>query len=150
MVKDCTTEVLPIVTKIVNNSLISGVVPASLKEAIVFPILKKMSLDSEILSNYRPVSNLPFLSKVMERVIFQQLKYHLQSNELCDTFQSAYRTNHSTETVLVKIHDDLLSAIDSGKFAFLLLLDLSAAFDTIDQGPSTDGSRAIDGSPSKK
>ena len=97
------------------------------------PCSKKPSLDRNILKNYRPViSNLPFLSKILEKVVLHKLLAHLQENNLCNPFQSAYRTGHSTETTLLHVVNDLLNTMDEDKISVLLLLDLSAAFDTID------------------
>ena len=106
--------------------------PASLKEAIIKPILKKNNLDPSEYMNFRPISNLPFLSKVIEKVIAAQLTSYVEDNNLCELFQSAYRGNHSTETTLIRVHNDIVMAIDKGNSAILVLLDLSAAFDTVD------------------
>ena len=84
-----------------------------------------------MLFNYRPVSNLPFISKVLEKVVSARLSTHKKENNLYETFQSAYRSGHSTETALLRVQNDILRAIDSGKCVFLVLLDLSAAFDTV-------------------
>ena len=84
------------------------------------------------LKNYRPVSNLPFLSKILEKVVLSQLKGHLLKYNLLDSHQSAYREFHNTETALLKVHNDLLCAADKNDISILALLDLSAAFDTID------------------
>ena len=125
-------KLAPIVTIIINESLEKGIVPDSFKNAIVTPLLKKPNLSPEDLKNFRPVSNLPFLSKVLERTVALQLKEHLSKHHLFEPCQSAYRQNHSTETALLKIHSDLLGAADEGKVSVLALLDLSCAFDTID------------------
>jgi len=91
-------------------------------------MLKKPTLDKEELSNYRPISNLSFISKIIERVVKSRLMDHLTSNSLLKSHQSAsYCKHHSTETALLYIHDYLISAMGSQK-----ILDLSAAFDTID------------------
>ena len=84
------------------------------------------------MKNYRPVSNLSFLSKVLEKVVVNQLNTHINSSNTSNQYQSAYRKFHSTETALLKIHSDILASMDAGKVTALTLLDLSAAFDTID------------------
>ena len=103
-----------------------------MKKALVTPLLKKPSLDSESLKNYRPVSNLSFLSKLTERVVADQLASHMNENQLHTPVQSAYRPKHSTETALLKVLNDILICIDKGNGVILVLLELSAAFDTID------------------
>jgi hypothetical protein len=123
---------LPVITNIINSSLVSGNVPLEFKTAVVKPLLKKPSLDKNQLKNYRPVSNLPFVSKILEKVVLRQLLSHLDKNNLCNPLQSAYRSGHSTETVLVRVVNDILLAMDEDKLSVLLLLDNSAAFDTID------------------
>ena len=129
---ECLDSLLPCITAVFNNSLVSGVFPSVYKSALVKPLLKKMSLDPDDLKNYRPVSNLSFLSKVLERIVPSQLNEHLNHNNLLSPLQSAYRPNHSTETALLRIVNDLLTAMDNNKICILTLLDLSAAFDTID------------------
>ena len=98
LLKLCSCELLPIITNVINASLVTSVVPAVFKCAIVKPVLKKSTLDSDALHNYRPVSNLPFVSKLVERVVAKQLNAHLDDNALRDPFQSACRAGHSTET----------------------------------------------------
>ena len=78
------------------------------------------------------MTNLTFLSKVLERAVKARLSTHLQRNDLFDKYQSAYRSSHSTETALLRIVNDLQNAADIGQVGLLVLLDLSAAFDTID------------------
>ena len=89
-------------------------------------------LDDSIVSSYRPVSNLPHLSKILERIVHRQVISHLEELKLLPDFQSAYIRGHSTETAVLKVYSDLIDAISNGKFALLSLLDLNAAFDTID------------------
>ncbi len=83
------------------------------------------------MSNYRPISNLPFIGKIIEKVVFNQLNKYLNSNGYLDNFHSGFRAHHSTETVLIKIINDIRFNSDSGKISVLVLLDLSAAFDTV-------------------
>jgi len=96
--------------------------------------LKKPTLDKEILKNYRPVSNIPCLSKVIEKVVAERIFSHMQENSLLEEMQSAYKPGHSTESALLRIHNDLLCTLDKGEGVVLVLLDLSAAFDTVDHG----------------
>ena len=123
---------IPTITVIINDSLQAGYVPQCYKNALVNPILKKIGIDKQEFNNYRPVSNLPFLSKILEKVVLKRLLSHLGLNELQEIFQSAYKMFHSTETALLKVLSDLLNAVDSKYVSLLSLLDLSAAFDTID------------------
>ena len=83
-------------------------------------------------SQSRPVSSLSFISKVMGKIVAARLSHHMQSHNLYKTDQSAYKKGHSTETALLRIHNDLLTAADSHRASCLVLLDLSAAFDTVD------------------
>ena len=102
------------------------------KSAVVKPLLKKTTLDNEVFKNFRPISNLTFLSKLIEKVIAERLVSHIQDNGMVEKFQSAYKANHSTETALLRVHNDMLFSIDHGGGGILVLLDLSSAFDTID------------------
>ena len=113
-------------------SLQHGLLPESQKAAIVTLILKKHDLDPDDVKSYRPISNLTFISKVIERIVASQLTDYLQMNRLLPDHQSAYRQGHSTETALLKIFSDILDAADSAQVTLLGLLDLSAAFDTVD------------------
>ena len=105
-----------------------------LKRAIVRPSLKKPSLDYQLYKNHRPISNLMFLSKCCEKVVASQFISHLRENKLEGIFQSAYKVGHSTESALLRVHNDVLCALDDGRCVMLVLLDLSAAFDTVDHG----------------
>ncbi len=95
------------------------------------PCLKKSNLDPTILSNYRPISNLSFISKALEKAVLVQLQSFLESNSIFEKFQSGFRKHHSTETALLKVLNDILP-VDLGDTVIHILLDLSAAFDTID------------------
>ena len=132
ILKECVSVILPVITKIVNLSINSCVVPDCFKLAMLNPLLKKMGLDFQIFANFRPISNLMFLSKLSERVVAVQLINYVMTNDLGELFQSAYKQLHSTETALLRVHNDILLALDNHQSVILLLLDLSAAFDTVD------------------
>ncbi|XP_078000678.1 uncharacterized protein LOC144453296 [Glandiceps talaboti] len=131
LLKEYVNILLPIITCMTNRSLQIGTFPAVWKEATVIPLIKKTGGGTE-LSNYRPVSNLPFISKLVERVVADQLTKHMQINAPLPIHQSAYRQHHSTETVLGKVVSDILECMGRKEVALLVLLDLSAAFDTVD------------------
>jgi len=121
ILKHCSCVLAPVITRIVNLSLSSGQFCHSLKKSSVTPLLKKSSLDKESLSNYRPISNLSFISKILERVVMSRLTEHLTDNQLLNPFQSAYRKLRSTETVLLSLHDHLINAIGSQQVSCLCL-----------------------------
>ena len=127
----CIDELLPSILYIVNESLQKGIFPDQLKDAAVRPSLKKHNLDSDELKSYRPISNLSFLSKIIEKCVHIQLTKYLDENNLHAKHQSGYRVHHSCESAITKIHNDLLIMVDKRDHAVLLLLDLSAAFDTL-------------------
>ena len=131
LLKSCSGVLLKHITFAINLSLSSGQFPRQFKNAIITPLLKKPGLEP-VLSNYRPISNLPFLSKLLERVAASQLLNYMHSNSLFEPLQSAYRKFHSTETALLKIQNDVLCSMDHGGVTLLVLLDLSGAFDTVD------------------
>ncbi|XP_056006684.1 uncharacterized protein LOC130050513 [Ostrea edulis] len=132
LVKQEVTALAPVITSIINKSLESGSFPTSFKEAIAKPLLKKASLDPDIPKIYRPVSNLAYLSKLIEKVVAAHIQTFLSENNLLEPFQSAYRQGHCTETALLRVHNDVVYAIGEQKAVSLVQLDLSAAFDTVD------------------
>ena len=103
------------------------------KTAIVTPAVKKPGLDPDEPQSYRPISNLTFVSKVIERIVAEQMRAHLSEGDLMPPVQSAYRQGHSTETALLKVIGDIIDAADNRQVTLLGLLDMSAAFDTVDQ-----------------
>ena len=132
LVKQHIDTLLPTLCRIVNTPLQSGVFPVDLHRAIVTPVLKKVTLEHNELKHYRPVSNLQFTSKVLEKCASSLIIEHTEKHELSEPLQSAYRRQHSTETALACVHNDILCALDDQKAVLLLMLDLSAAFDTMD------------------
>ena len=132
LIKKCLDILITPITKIVNLSLSTGVFPRSMKQARVKPLIKNHNLDCDTLENYRPVSNLSFLSKIVERAVTTRLNKYLFDNNLDEPLQSAYKSGHSTETALLRVKNDIMLAVDGRQAAVVVLLDLSAAFDTVD------------------
>ena len=132
LLKLCFVELLPIIMTIMNASLRSGQFPSQFKDTIIRPLLKKSNLDVDQLKHYRLVSNTHFLSKILEKLVIGRLEDHMLKNLLYDPFQSAYRKQHSTETAILKVQNDIIASLDVGKCTVLGSLDLSAAFDTVD------------------
>ncbi len=118
-------------THIINTSLLTGIFPTAFKQARVTPLLKKPTLNTFLLENYRPVSLLPFVAKTLERVVFNQLSLFLSQYNKLDAKQSGFRSGHSTETALLSVTEALRIAKADSKSSVLILLDLSAAFDTV-------------------
>jgi len=105
----------PVLSLMCNASLRSGMFPNLHKHAVVFPRLKKPSLDADDLNSHRPISNFTFVSKLMERVAACRCVDHAEQNKLLPVTQSAYRRHHSTESSVVKVMKDIIRSIDDGK-----------------------------------
>ena len=131
LVIECLDVLLPVITKMNNLSLESGIFPCIWKEADVQPRLKKQGLEV-LFENRRPISNLPYVSKLVERTVRNQFHNHLSVHHLYPGNQSAYREFHSTETALLRVKNDVLMNMNKQHVTLLVLLDLSAAFDTVD------------------
>ena len=131
LVKRCIDNFLPLLTKLVNLSLKNCVFPQPFKNAIVTPLIKKTSLPKEDLKNYWLVSRLSFLLKLVEHVIAAQIRSHIDSNDLGNTFQSAYKAGHSTETALLCIQNEIHLSLSKGMPTALVLLNLLSDFDMI-------------------
>ena len=127
---DCLDEVLPVISYLVNSSLVHGYFPRDWKEALLKPLLKKPGLEVQF-KNLRPISNLQFISKLAEGSAYEQTYDHLITHNLIPELLSAYRKRYSTETALLKVQNDILLNINRQHMTLLVLLDLSAAFDTV-------------------
>ena len=132
LLKSCPSVFSQIIAKLANLSFSQGSFPKGFKLAQLTPLLKKPGLDNNDLSNYRPISNLNNISKILERLCYNQILSHILSNPNFNSCQSAYRTSHSTETALTCMLDNIFHSSDEGFSTLLVSLDLSAAFDTID------------------
>ena len=132
LVIECLDSILPSLTDLFNSSLACGIFQQCIKSALVTPILKKRCLYHNDLNNYRPVSNLCFIAKILEKLVLSQVSAYLNSHNHYNTCQSAYHPGNSTETALLKVVNDLFLSLDKGNIFALALLDFSSAFDTID------------------
>ena len=129
VIKDCLPVILPWITSIINNSLANNIFPNTWKIAEVTPIPKEG--DHELANNNRPISLLPVISKVCERVALHQLTSYLTTNHRLSVHQSGNKTRHSTETSIIHSTDSILKAIDQKKVTAAILLDMSKAFDSV-------------------
>ena len=124
-------EALPALVTLINQSLSTGSIDG-VKFSAIDPLLKKCGLDSDVKKNYRPVNNLVFFSKLIERVVSRRLNSHMTLNGLQNDKNFAYKKHHNTETMMVGLVDEVLEGFEDGKCTVIVFLDLSAAFDTID------------------
>ena len=131
LLKSCADQFAVIIARLANLSFRDGQFPACFKIAEVLPLLKKPGADRAVPANYRPISNLSTISKILERLALAQLRPHLLSSTNFCPFQSGFRTGHSTETALLELLNDVFTAGDDRRFTVVIGLDISAAFDTI-------------------
>ena len=131
LLKEILPAVAPSLAKIINILLEYGIFAASWKVAIIGPLLKNVGLDL-ISSNYRPVSNLVFLSKVLEKVVLEQFTTYCDTHKLIPDYQSAYRKNFSCETSIIKAVNDVLWNFENQEVCAMCMTDLSAAFDMLE------------------
>ena len=131
LLKKVLPNVIRPITLIVNSSITKGIFAMTWKTTIIRPLLKKSGLALQV-NNFIPVSNLSFLSQVVECAVLQQFNKHCKDQYLVLDYQSAYQPNYSRETALVKIVNDILWAMENKKVTTLMAIDLSTAFDTVD------------------
>ena len=124
-------EALPTLVMLVNQSLSTGCMDG-VKLSIIDPLLKKCGLDCDIKKHYRPVNNLLFFSKLIERIVLKRINTHMGNNSLNNDNAFAYKKFHNTETMMLGLVNEVLQGFDENKCTIILFLDLSAAFDTID------------------
>ena len=132
IIKRCWSTFAELIATLANLSFSDGCFPSLFKKAIVTPLLKKRGLDAENPANYRPISNLNTISKMIERLALARLHQHIVQSPNYNSLQSAYRKNHSTETALLRVLNDVYENIDAGCSTLFVALDLSAAFDTVE------------------
>ena len=130
LLRECSSVFAPVITRLANLAFIEGAFPDNLKSAIVSPLLKKPGLEKSEPANYRPISNLNTIGKLLERLVLVRLQPHINGSSF-NEYQSAYRAGRSSETALLRITNDALRAADNKMATVLVALDLSAAFDTI-------------------
>lgn len=127
-------EVLnPAINQVLNLSLLEGKVPARWKQGKILPLLKKPSADPTVVSNYRPITLLPFFAKALEKYVNVVITDFIEVTNALHPSQLGFRANYSTETALLEVTETIKSTLDRGGKAVLILLDLSAAFDTVPQ-----------------
>ena len=125
-------KVSPYILRIINMSIECSEFPSNLKHSTVIPLIKDVNGDVECMKNYRPLFNTQFLGKIIEKTILKQLEQHLTVNQLFSATQSGYRKYHSCETALLKIVNDIQLEMKENNLSLILMLDQSAAFDTVD------------------
>jgi hypothetical protein len=132
LIKQCSNTFAPVLSRLANLSFQHSIFPTKFKTAQITPLLKKHGLDASDPANYRPISNLNTISKLLERLVLTRLVQHVSLSPNFDVFQSAYKRHHSTETALLKLTDDIFARFADHRSTILVALDQSAAFDCID------------------
>src|SRR6218665_3922443 len=132
LIQELIDILLPFLTLLCNTSLREGVLPSSQKRSIVTPIIKQPGLDPSVPSSYRPIANVTFISKIIEKLVASQLFDYLNMNNLLPPCQSGFRKGHSTESLLLRLLSDIYGAMDRSEVTLLALFDVSAAFDSVD------------------
>ena len=131
IIKLCCNEISKPLCKVINQSFDSGIFPNKLKISKVIPLLKNNDSDATNLTNYRPISLLPCLSKVIEKIVHNQLYFYLESNQLIYKHQYGFRPNHSTELAALELTNKIQNYLSQHLNPIAIFLDLSKAFDSI-------------------
>ena len=129
LLMECLESIQPSLTDLFSSSIASAILPQCIKSALVAPIVKKRYLDHNDLNNYRPVSNLCFIAKILKKLVLSQVSFYFNSHNLYNTCQSAYRPGRSTDAALLNVVYDLFLSLNKGNIS---VLDFSSALDTID------------------
>ena len=129
LIELCCPYILPYLTHVINNCILYSVYPDCWKKALVVPLPKVN--DPRELKDLRPISILPCLSKILEKIINEQLTKYAELHRLLPENQSGFRKNHGCSSALASVTDDIFRAADSGEITILALLDFSKAFDTL-------------------
>ena len=129
MIKDAEYELAPSITYLVNKSIMDGIVPALWKIARITPVYK--AEDKLLVENYRPISVLPVVSKVLEKVVYTQLCAHLDQLNYIYSHQYGFRRGHNTAQAIAQVNNWVLESMDKGKITGLLFVDISKTFDSI-------------------
>ena len=129
VLKDSAVVIADCVTHLINLSIETGVVMSEWKQAKGVPLFK--SGNKDYLHNYRPISILPILSKILEKAVFHQVHSYLSENSLLSPYQSGFRANHSTRLAVTFLTDKIRGHMDKGLLTGTVFIDLKKAFDTV-------------------
>jgi len=131
LLSNCIDTLLPLFVDLINKSLREGTVEG-LKHSVITPIHKKHNLDVNLLKSYRPIFNIPFVCKLTEKFILKQFIEHISGTTYDCPNQHGYKKHHSTETMLLDIYDEAMLGFDNDYCTVMVMIDMSAAFDTVD------------------
>ena len=130
IMKQCVETYVKQLTFLINMSITQGNFPNELKIARVIPLYK--GEDTQLIENYRPISVLPYFSKIFEKVMFTYVIEFLDENNILYEYQFGFRKNHSTSHAIITLVERVTKALDTGKYVVGVFLDLKKAFDTVD------------------
>ena len=128
--KQCIDSYIDPLTLLINQSIQQGVFPAELKIARVIPLYK--GDNNQLIHNYRPISVLPFFSRILEKNVVKYVLRFLDDNNILYEYQFGFRKHHSTSHAIITLVERVTKALNTGKYIVGVFLDLKKAFDTID------------------